>query len=356
VLVALRLMYLLLLRLFAWFALLARSDAAKDTEILVLRHQLSIRERQVKRPTLSWADRAVLAGLVRLIRKPADLKLIVTPRTLLRWHTDLITRRWTYRKRPGRQPTALTLRQLIIEMAQANPTWGYRRIHGELTGLGYTLAPSTVWEILKKAGIDPAPTRSAESWRRFLTCQATSILAVDFFHIDTVLLRRLYVLFFIDHGTRRGSLAGITAHPSAGWVAQQARSLLMDLDGRAETIKFLIRDRDTKFTIMFDEVFAAIDIRIITTPIRAPKANAIAERWIASCRRECTDRMLILGQAHLHAILTDYVDHYNTHRPHRSLGQQPPDGRTLQAPPIGNVRVIRRDRLGGLIHEYAQVA
>ena len=222
--------------------------------------------------------------------------------------------------------------------------------------MGYTLAPSTVWQILKDAGIEPAPTRSGQTWRAFLAGQAKTILAADFFHVDTVCLRRLYVLFFIEQGTRRVHLAGITAHPAGEWVTQQARNLMMNLGEQADSFKFVIRDRDTKFTAAFDTVFTAVCVRIVRTPVRAPRANAIAERWIASARRECLDRMLITGERHLRLVLSEYVDHYNVHRPHRTLHQSPPAGREL--PPVlgANVRVLRRDRLGGLIHEYAQVA
>jgi transposase InsO family protein len=219
-----------------------------------------------------------------------------------------------------------------------------------------SLAPSTVWQILKDAGIDPAPTRSGETWRTFLEAQAKTILATDFFHVDTVFLRRLYVLFLIEHGTRRVHLAGITAHPAGEWGAQQARNLLMDLGDHADAVKFLIRDRDAKFTAAFDAVFAAAGTRIIKTPVQAPRANAIAERWVGSARRECLDRMLVTGERHLRLVLSEYIDHYNSHRPHRALQQEPPAGRPHSSAMEANVRVLRRDRLGGLIHEYAQVA
>jgi putative transposase len=225
-----------------------------------------------------------------------------------------------------------------------------------LAGLGHKVAPSTVWQILKDAGIDPAPTRCRQSWRAFLDAQAKTILAADFFHVDTVLLRRLYVLFVIEHGTRRVHLAGITAHPTGEWVTQQARNLLMNIEDYAGGFKFLIRDRDAKFTAAFDAVLLAAGIRIIKTPVRAPRANAIAERWISSARRECLDRMLIIGERHLRLVLGEYADHYNLHRPHRALQQAPPAGRPVPPAPGANVRVLRRDRLGGLIREYAQVA
>jgi putative transposase len=180
------------------------------------------------------------------------------------------------------------VRVLVLEMAGDNPGWGYRRIHGELAGLGYKLAPSTVWQILKDAGIDPAPRRAGQTWRAFLETQAKTILAVDFFHVDTVFLRRLYVLFFIEHGTRRVHLAGITAHPTGEWVAQQARNLWMNLDDQAGGLKFLIRDRDAKFTAAFDAVFTSAAVRIIRTPVRAPRANAIAERTAIGRTGHCS--------------------------------------------------------------------
>jgi hypothetical protein len=354
---SLRLAYLAVLRMFGWLALLARSDRAKDAEILILRHQLAVLQRQVTTPRLSWADRAVLAALARLLPKGrlGQLRLIVSPRTLLRWHADLARRRWAYpRRAPGRPRTAQRIRSLVLEMAHDNPGWGYRRIQGELTGMGYRVAPSTVWQILKDAGIEPAPRRAGQTWRAFLAGQATTILATDFFHVDTVFLRRLYVLFFIEHSTRRVHLAGVTAHLTGEWVTQQARNLLMNLEGHADGFKFLIRDRDAKFTAAFDAVLTAVGARILKTPVQAPRANAIAERWIASARRECLDRMLITGERHLRLVLSEYIDHYNQHRPHRALQQSPPAGRPCPPAQGANVRVLRRDRLGGLIREYAQ--
>jgi putative transposase len=355
---SLRFAYMAVLRVFGWLALLARSGCAKDAEILILRHQVAVLQRQVRTPRLSWADRAVLAALARLLSRGQlrQLRMIISPRTLLRWHADLVRRHWACQRRaPGRPRTAQAIRALVLEMARDNPSWGYRRIHGELTGLGHTLAPSTVWQILKDVGIDPAPTRSGQSWRAFLEAQAKTILAADFLHVDTVVLRRLYVLFFIEHGTRRVLLAGITAHPTGEWVTQQARNLLMNLEDHTHVFKFLLRDRDAKFTAAFNAVFAAAGVRIVKTPVRAPRANAIAERWIASARRECLDRMLIASERHLRLVLGEYTDHYNSHRPHRALQQAPPAGRA-HLPEATGMRVVRQGRLGGLIHEYAQVA
>jgi putative transposase len=241
-------------------------------------------------------------------------------------------------------------------MARENPTWGYRRIHGGLTGLGRPVAASTVWKILKAAGIDPAPKRSGPSWKQFLTAQAHAILAVDFAHVDTAFLRRLYMLIVIEHESRRVHIAGITAHPTGAWVAQQARNLLMDPGDGAAQFRFLIRDRDSKFTGAFDAAFTGAEISILRTPARAPRANAFAERWIGTLRRECLDQILITGPRHLASVMREYVEHYNTHRPHRSLDQQPPAGRATPPQIDGAIQPLRRDRLGGLVHEYLQVA
>jgi putative transposase len=277
---------------------------------------------------------------------------------VLRWHRELVRRRWSQprRRRTGGRCTASELRQLVLRLASENPIWGYRRIQGELAGLGYQLAPSTVWLILKRAGIDPAPRRSGPTWRQFLTAQAHGILATDFFCVDTLLLGRLSVLFVVEHATRRGYLPGITANPSAAWVTQQARNLLMDLGDRVAQFTFLIRDRDSKFTDTFDAVFASDGVRILRTPVRAPRANAIAERWIGTVRRELLDRMLIINRRHLEAALAEYVTHFNHHRSHRALHQAAPL-KPLPAPVSQpDLYLRRRDRLGGLIHEYTQVA
>ena len=312
----LRLLYLVVRAVVGWPGLLARSDASKEAEILLLRHQLAVLRRQVARPRPSWADRALQAALSRLVPRSRWPRLFVGPETVLRRHRDLIRRRWTVPRCGGRPRTRPSIRQLVLRMAADNPGWGYRRIHGELVGLGHRIAPSTVWLILRRAGVDPAPRRTGQSWRQFLAAQAEGILACDFAHVETVLLNRLYLLFVIELATRRVWLLGVTARPDGAWVTQCARNLLMDLGDRVAAFGYLIRDRDTKFTAAFDAVFTAEAIRIFRTPVRAPRANAIAERWIGSLRRELPDRTLIVNRRHLERVLAVYLDHYNTHRPH----------------------------------------
>jgi putative transposase len=284
---ALRLLYLIFCQITSWLGLLARKQASKNAEILVLRHEVAVLRRQVARPRPSWPDRAVLAALTRLLPTQRRRHLFVTPETLLRWHRDLVKRHWTRPRRSGRPSTLPAIRRLVLQLAGENPTWGYRRIHGELVGLGYRLAPSTIWLTLKQAGIDPAPQRTSQTWRQFLTTQATTILACDFLHVDTLLFTRLYVLFLMEQSNRRVHVLGITANPTGEWVAQQARNLLMDLEDRIGQFKFLIRDRDTKFTAAFDAVFGSEGIRVVRTPIRAPRANALAERWVATSGGSC---------------------------------------------------------------------
>ncbi len=225
--------------------------------------------------------------------------------------------------------------------------------------MGIMIAPSSVWAILKRQGIEPSPRRSGPTWAEFLAAQAQELIACDFFHVDTLLLRRLYVLVFIHHDTRLVRIAGVTANPIAAWVTQQARTLCMELGEQQKGVRFLIRDRDTKFTASFDAVFAAEGTRIIKTPIRAPLANAVCERVIGTLRRECLDRMLILGRRHLQAVLSEYIEHYNSHRPHRSLGQRAPSAPDVIRPLLADTdlaKLRRTDRLGGLVQEYRMVA
>jgi putative transposase len=353
-------LYLAFCRALQLIRLVGRSDTDLAVEIVMLRHEVTVLRRQVHRPALEPADRAVLSGLARLLPRRRLGGFFVRPETLLRWHRDLVARRWTYpHARPGRPSIPEGTTALVLRFAKENPTWGYRRIHGELVTMGIVIAPSSVWAILKRHGIDPSPRRSGPTWTEFLAAQAKGLMACDFFHVDTILLRRLYVLVFIHHDTRLVRIAGVTANPVGAWVTQQARNLSMDLAECANPVKFLIRDRDTKFTASFDAVFTAEGTRIVKSPVRAPRANAICERAIGTIRRECLDRMLILDCRHLEAVLAHYVEHYNAHRPHRSLSQRAPARSEATPPTIGDVDAARlqtTDRLGGLIHEYRMVA
>src|SRR6266516_5418481 len=348
--------YWLLRRLLELLLLLARSEQRKEVEILLLRHELQVLRRQVARPQLRPTARVGLAALGRAL--PRVRSLLVEPATLLRWHRALVRRRWSFPAHPpGRPPTVSQARQLVLRLAAENPSWGYKRIHGELAGLGFTLSPSTVWNILRRHGIDPVPGRAHLSWREFLRQQAAGIVECDFFTVDTVWLRRFYVFFFIELERRRVHIAGITAHPNGAWVTQQARNLLMTLIAEGKRPQILIRDRDVKLTRAFDAYLRSEGITVIRTPIAAPKAKAHAERWVGSARRECLDRILIVSQGHLERVLREYVDHHNTHRPHRALQQQPPIPKPiLIRTHSGDVHVRRRDRLGGLLHEYELAA
>ena len=354
---ALRLIYQMFTRLLGWIVLRTRSDTTKDIEILVLRHQLTVLQRRMPRPRMTWTDRALIAALTRLLPVRRRLGLLVTPATILRWHRQLVARHWTtQRTRPGRPAIPAGLRALVLRLATENPTWGYRRLHGELAGLGYQIGASTVWTILHTAGIDPSTRRAGPSWTEFLRAQAHAILACDVFHLDTITLHRLYAFFVIEHATRRVYILGVTAHPTGAWLTQQARNLLMDLDDAASRFRFLIRDRDAKFTAAFDAVFTAASVRTIKTPVRAPRANAIAERFVGSIRRELLDRTLIINQRHAAAVLREFERHYNAHRPHRTLGQAAPLRPLPRRTPAAVDNVRRHDRLGGLIHEYQHVA
>lgn len=361
---ALSFLYWALRRLVELVALQMRSEREKDIELLLLRHQLLVLQRQVARPQLRPADRALLAAFSRALPRAAWSSFIVTPATLLRWHRELVARRWTYsHRRPGRPATAVEVRELVVRLARENPGWGYRRIQGELVGLGIKIAASTVWTILREAGIEPAPRRLETSWTEFLRRQAASIIECDFLTVDTIFLKRFYILFFIELASRRVHLAGVTANPDGAWVTQQARNLIMRLDDHGVSVRFLIRDRDSKFTRDFDQIFRSEGIRVIKAPVQAPRARAHAERWVGSLRQECLDRLLIVGRRHLEHVLGVYVPHYNTHRPHRALDQQPPVAkpppggeRAPSGEPLQLDRLRRRDRLGGLLHEYELAA
>ena len=303
------------------------------------------------------------AALARLIPRRRWTEIFpITPATLLAWHRNLAGRKYdtSGRRKPGRPPTVPGIARLVVRLAKENPRWGHRRIHGELAKLGITVAPSTVWQILHAAGIDPAPRRAGPTWRQFLAAQAAGILAVDFLHADTVLLKRLYVLVFIEHGTRRMHLGGVTEHPTGEWTVQQARNLALALGERFGDIRFLLRDRGSNFTAPFDAVFQAAGARILRTAVQAPRMNAICERLVGTLRRELLDRVLILGEAHLRAVLAGYQAHYNTARPHQGIAQRVPDDergtRRATVTDVDERQIRRKPVLNGLINEYARAA
>jgi putative transposase len=331
-----------------------RGSGVKDVELMVLRHELEVLRRQVGRPKLRPADRALLAAAAWHLPRSSRETRLVTPGTLLRWHRALVRRKWRQTDgRPGRPRLSAEIRELVLRLARENPRWGHRRICGELAKLGLQASPTSVRRLLAHARLDPAPRRLGPTWREFLQAQAASIVACDFFTVETAFLRRYYVLFFIEHASRRVHLAGCTTNPDGRWVTQQARNL--GLFFAEQQIRFLIRDRDSKYSGPFDEIFRSERIRIVKTPIRAPKANAIAERFVRTVRAECLDWLLILNRRQLEGVLRVYADHYNTQRPHRTLDLQPPDP---DEPPsrstVGEIR--RRDKLGGLLHEYYRAA
>jgi putative transposase len=324
--VAVGLLYRILANLLSWLALPARSQASKNAEILVLRQEVTVLRRVNPKPRLTWHDRAVLAALSKRLPKALRGHRIVTPGTLLRWHRRLVTNKWRQPRPPGRPPINDELVQLIVTMAQENRTWGAVRIQGELRRLGHRVATATIRKVLRTHRIPPPKHRDG-SWHIFLRAQAQTLLATDFFYIDcAVTLTGLYVAFVIEHSTRQVHLLSITQYPSASWATQLARDFTADLEAAERRFTHLVRDHDAKFTTTFDAVFNATGITAITTAPQAPKMNAIAERFVGTVRRECTDRMLIANERHLRVVLDQYIAHYNAGHTHQG------DAMCLRAP------------------------
>jgi putative transposase len=315
-------------------------------------------KRQVARPRFSPTDRAVLATLARLLSRERWATFLVTPATLLRWHRELVRKHWTFPRPDKVAPNGLDVEvvALVLRLARENPRWGYLRIVGELRKLGVILSATSVRNVLRRHRLKPAPRRSGPTWGEFLRAQAAGTLACDFFHVDTITLRRLYVLFFIDLDRRKVFLAGVTEHPIGNWVTQQARNLTMTLEDEGRVVKFLIRDRDAKFVGPFDEIIRSIGARVIKTPVRAPRANAFAERFVGTARRECLDWLLIRNARHLERVLTEFVEHYNTARPHRGIDLEVPIPYVSAKPLDASMQIKRVDRLGGVLREYSIAA
>jgi putative transposase len=314
-----------------------RSDRDKDMEILLLRQQLRILQRKQPRPPRisRWEKLSLLvvAGKLTTMTNNSHVRLsqvvfLFKPETLLKWHRELVRRTWTFRNRAarGRPSISPDLETLLLRLAKENPTWGYGKLEGELRKLGYDIGRSTVRDVLKRQRVPPAPERAkrASSWGTFLNHYKDQMLACDFFTIETAWLKTIYVLFFIELGSRRVHLAGCTTNPSAAWVTQQARQISWKMQDGAVTTRFLIHDRDSKFPAAFDMVFTSEDVTIIRTPVRAPNANAFAERWIRSVREECLDKIVIFSEGHLRRVLTAYLAYYNHARPHQGIDQQCP--------------------------------
>ena len=337
----------------------------KDLQIMVLRQQVRLLQRQRPRPPrLSRGEKLTLAvlaaALARLTvgsRHQLDQYLLLfKPDTILKWHRELVRHTWTYRRtnRGGRPTIPAEVDALILRLARENARWGHRRIQGELGKLGHAVSASAVRAAIRRHHVPSVPQRRrATTWRDFIRSHKDQLLACDFFTVETLCLKTIHVLFFVELGTRRVHLAGCTAHPTAAWVTQQARNLSWTLQDEGTSPRFLIHDRDAKFPAAFDTVFAAEGIAVVRTPYRAPTANAYAERWVGSVRAECLDYLLIVNEAHLRHVLTGYVAHYNQARPHQGIAQRAPipfDACARQGP------VRRRDVLGGLIHEYDREA
>jgi putative transposase len=335
------------------------SGDSRDAEILALRHQILVLQRQIGRPRFNDTDRTILSLLGSAMDRARrhNAFLIARPETVLRWHRRLIARHWTQPPTTprGRPPIDPEIRRLTIRLARQNPNWGYRRIHGELVRLGHAIAASTVWKLLRAAGIDPTRGRTGPTWSAFLHSQSKAIIATDFACVDTALLRRFHVLFVIEHATRRVHLAGITTNPTGPWTTQAARNLMMRL-GDSHPFRFLIRDGAGQFTSSFDNVLSTSGITAIRTPPRSPQANAFAERWVRTLRHELLDRTIIWNEHQLRRLLEEYIEHYNMHRPHRGIHQRAPNdtGEVVAISPGQPIQ--RHTTCGGLVNQYRTAA
>ena len=326
-----------------------------EAELLLLRHQLRVVRRQVKRPQLNAADRTIMAALSERVNRSALVGMLVQPETVLRWHRELVRRRWAAFGRrfgPGRPGLDPELQKLILQMAKDNPSWGCVRVRGELLKLGHRVSATAIRRLLRRNRIGPAPWRSRYTWKAFLRAQASAIVLTDFLSVDTVLLKHLYVLLYMELATRRVIWFAVTDRPDAAWVTQQARNVSWELNHLGVSARFLIHDHDAKYGGGSDRVFAGNGVIAIRTPIAAPKANSHVERQIGSTRRECLDWILILNRRHLERVLTEWVEHYNRARPHRGLDLQTPIARSDPVVSSGPIRCD--ERLGGLLREYSR--
>ena len=350
-------LYAVLTLLLDALLLRTRSAAARDIELLALRHEVRVLRRRTRGTRWRPSDRLLWAALSRCLPRGQWWRFPVRPETLLGWHRALVRRKWTLgarRRGAGRPPLAVDLEQVIVRLARENPRWGYQRIQGELLKLGHCVSATTIRTVLRPHKLPPAPRRAGLAWAAFLRAHAAGLLACDFFTVETLHLGVLYVLFFLHVQTRRVFVAGATVHPTGGWVAQHARNVLWDLGDAGIRPTVLLRDRDAKLATTFDAVFAGQGIRVVRTPPRAPRANAFAERWVGTIRRECLDWLFIVSEGHLRQVVQEYARHYNTARPHRALALLPPLPRA--APPVAGGALVRHSRLGGLIHEYEHAA
>jgi len=336
------------------------TNQEKDLEILVLRQQLSILQRKFNHPIKpSRAEKMTLAVLSNKLKEATqrsasqlqDIIRIFKPETVLRWHRELVRRKWTYpnKNKGGRPPISEEIENLILRLARENSRMGYGKIVGELLKLGFEVSEPTVRNVLNRHGIQPAPVRHGSmGWRHLMNHYKDQILACDMFTVETVWLQTIYVLFFIELGSRRVHFAGITTHPHQIWTTQQARQLVWDLADEGGSFRFLIHDNDSSFSNAFDAVFISEGYHVIHTPFQAPNANAFSERWIRSAREECLDFILIFNAAHLRRVLIEFLNYYNTARPHQGINQQIPIPQAR--PSCGTIQC--RNILGGIIRDY----